>query len=102
MSLVLIIPTFSILFFRYRKRESKIEKNAEILEIEGKLQEYINKRISREELDDLLGISHYSYETIKKMRSLLINQINERNILIVERLRNQDDKRYFEYKITKS
>ena len=104
MSLVLIIPTFSILFFRYRKRESKIEieKNVEILEIEGKLQEYINKRISREELDDLLGISHYSYETIKKMRSLLINQINERNILIVERLRNQDDKRYFEYKITKS
>ena len=104
MSLVLIIPIFSILFFRYRKRESKIEieKNVEILEIEGKLQEYINKRISREELDDLLGISHYSYETIKKMRSLLINQINERNILIVERLRNQDDKRYFEYKITKS
>ena len=104
MSLIVIIFVFSILYFRYRKSESEkeIQKNVEILEIEGKLQEYINKRISREELDDLLRISHYSYETIKKRRSLLINQINERNILIVERFRNQDDKRYFEYKITKS
>jgi len=104
MSLIVIIFVIPILFFRYRNGESKIEneKNEEIVEIEGKLQEYINKRISREELDDLLGISNYSYETIKKRRSLLINQINGRNVLFVERLRNQDDKRYFEYKITKS
>ena len=99
----LIIPIFSILFFRFRKKESKIEieKNEEITEIEGRLQEYINKIISRDELDDILRISHYSFETIKKRRSLLINQINERNVLIVERFRKQDDKRYFEYKITK-
>jgi tRNA G10 N-methylase Trm11 len=104
MSLIVIIFVIPILFFRYRNGESKIEneKNEEIVEIEGKLQEYINKRISREELDEILEISNYSYETIKKRRSLLINQINGRNVLFVERLRNQDDKRYFEYKITKS
>ena len=102
MSLIVIIFVFSILYFRSRKSESEkeIQKNVEILEIEGKLQAYINKRVTREQLDDLLGISHYSYETIKKRRSLLINQINGRNVLFVERLRNQDDKRYFEYKIT--
>jgi len=103
MSLIVIIFVFLILYFRNRKSESEkeIEKNEEIIEIEGKLQAYINKRITREQLDDLLGIAHYSYETIKKRRSLLINQINERNVLSVERLRSQDDKRYFEYKITK-
>jgi len=103
MSLAVTISILSISFFLYRKREPKIEneKNEEILEIEGKLQKYINKRISREELDVILSISHYSHETIKKRRSTLVNQINERKVLTIERLRNQDDKRYFEYKITK-
>ena len=45
------------------------------------------KLLSKEELDKLIEISHYSYETIKTRRSLIINQINKNGNLKIERVR---------------
>ena len=99
-----IISLLFILFLKFKKKKkTKIEnndkKNHEIIEIEDKLKAYKNLCITREELDNLLNISHYSYESIKTKRSLIVNQINERRVIIIERTRKEDDKRFFEYKI---
>ena len=68
--------------------------------IVNKLKNHQSKTISKEELDEFLGISHQSYETIKTRRSLLINTINKNSDINIERIRSQLDKRYFDYKIT--
>lgn len=68
--------------------------------IVNKLKDHQSKTISKEELDEFLGISHHSYETIKTRRSSLINTINKNSDINIERVRSQIDKRYFDYKIT--
>ena len=98
------ISLLFILFLKFKKKkktmiENNDKDNHDIIEIEDKLKSYKNLRITREELDNLLNISHYSYESIKTKRSLIVNQINERRVIIIERTRKEDDKRFFEYKI---
>ena len=104
LSLVVLISILPMLFFRYKRRKYIVENEEfeEIIEIENKLAKYINRRVSKDELDDLLGISHHSYETIKSKRSLIIKQINERDVIMVKRLRKQDDRRFFEYSISQT
>jgi hypothetical protein len=90
------------LFFRYRKR-NYIESNSslqELQEIEIKLIKLKASTISKNNLDTILSISHYSYETIKTRRSSLVNQLNEKGNVKIERVRKQDDKRFYDYKIS--
>ena len=68
--------------------------------IVNKLKDHQSKTISKEELDEFLGISHHSYETIKTRRSSLINTINKNSDVNIERVRGQIDKRYFDYRIS--
>jgi len=68
--------------------------------IVNKLKDHQLKTISKEELDELFGISHYSYETVKTRRSSLINIINKNSDINIERVRDQIDKRYFDYRIS--
>ncbi|MDB2539136.1 hypothetical protein N9X23_02085 [Flavobacteriales bacterium] len=86
----------------YKKRKSNIvsESDKELKEIEDKMVELKGRRISKDELDDVLGISHYTYETNKQWRSTLITQLNERGKIKIDRVRKQEDKRYFEYLIS--
>ncbi|MDC0342597.1 hypothetical protein OAM90_05790, partial [Flavobacteriaceae bacterium] len=56
--------------------------------------------ITKEKIDDLLGISHYSYETIKTKRSSMINKLNQNGKIKIERIRKQSDKRFYDYKIS--
>ena len=55
---------------------------------------------SKEKLDELFGISHYSYETIKTRRSFIIKNLKENTDLKIDRVRKQSDKRFFDYKIS--
>ena len=55
--------------------------------------------IKREELDELLGISHLSFDSIKSKRSSMIRTINDNGRLKIERIRKEDDKRFFKYSI---
>ena len=67
--------------------------------IEEKIKGFKSTIISKEKLDDLFGISHHSYETIKKKRSLIIKQINKTGNIRIDRVRKLEDKRYYDYKI---
>ena len=67
--------------------------------IEKKLKTLNTNIITKESLDELFGISHYSYETIKTKRSFLIKSINQQSKIKIERVRDNNDKRYFNYKI---
>ena len=73
--------------------------NENTFEIEKRL--LINKgsTIKREELDELLGISHLSFDSIKSKRSSIIRTINDNGRLKIERIRKEDDKRFFKYSI---
>ena len=90
------------LFFRKIKGKHYTKSNVqiELIQIEERLKEITPAIISKEELDVLFEISHYSYETIKTRRSFIINQLNKNGNILVERIRKQDDKRFYEYKIS--
>ena len=72
----------------------------EILIIENKLKNQKSNTISKEKLDELFGITHHTYETIKTKRSFIINQINKNTKTKIERVKDQKDKRFFNYKIS--
>ena len=84
----------------YLFNNSQYSSSNELKAIEGKLRKLDTNIISKEALDDLFGISHYSYETIKTKRSFLIRNLNDQSKIKIERVRDQNDKRYFNYKIS--
>ncbi len=90
------------LFLSYRKRKNTESDSSldELQEIEKKLIKLKASTISKNNLDKILSISHYSYETIKTRRSSLINQLNQNSDLTIQRVRKQDDKRFYDYKIS--
>ena len=68
-------------------------------EIEKRLLVSKGSTLKREELDELLGISHLSFDSIKSKRSSMIRTINDNGRLKIERIRKEDDKRFFKYSI---
>ena len=92
-----------VIVFVVRIRKQKIKSNntaQELDDIENKVFEIKSTTITKEELDNLLGISHYSYETIKTKRSSILNQLNKNGKVKIERVRKQSDKRFYNYKIS--
>jgi hypothetical protein len=75
-------------------------RQRDLLFIINKLENEKPMTISKEKLDDLFGISHYSYETIKTRRSSIIKELNSNTDIKIERVRKKTDKRYFDYKIS--
>ena len=55
--------------------------------------------IKKEKLDDLFEYSHLSFDSIKSKRSSMIRTINDNGRLKIERIRKEDDKRFFKYSI---
>lgn len=89
-----------ILFLVLRKRRSTINEFDPLAEIEVRLIKYKNQVISRDTLDTCLGIGHLSADSMKSQRSILIRKINDESRLTIDRQRNHEDKRYFEYRIS--
>ena len=100
--ILLVVFGSLYLFLSYRKRKFKVSNSSsqELLEIEKKISLHKGTTISKDTLDTFLNISHYSYETIKTRRSSLINQLNQNSDLTIQRVRKQDDKRFYDYKIS--
>jgi hypothetical protein len=90
----IIIPKFNL----YRR--SQISQSYELKIIEKKLKALNTNIITKESLDELFGISHYSYETIKTKRSFLVKSLNQQSKIKITRVRDSKDKRYFNYKIS--
>ena len=79
------------------KTKHKLIANQDV--IEEKIKRFKSTTITKEKLDEIFGISHYSYETIKKRRSIIINQLNREGNIKIVRVRKNNDKRYYDYKI---
>lgn len=90
----IIIPKFNL--FKRSQNSQTYELNI----IEKKLKALNTNIITKESLDELFGISHYSYETIKTKRSFLVKSLNQQSKIKIERVRDSKDKRYFNYKIS--
>jgi hypothetical protein len=97
--IVLFISLFGIGFYFIKIKRDNVNENDSVKLISDKLSIQLNRTISRDELDVILGISHLSYESIKSTRSRLVNSINELGKVKITRVRNQKDKRYFDYLI---
>ena len=102
--LYLIIGLIIILlmsFFTYLsvKKSSKSNLVNGSLLLENKLVNIKGSKISRDELDAILEISHLNQDSSKTLRSRLINEINDSGKVSIERERNPKDKRFFDYKI---
>ena len=101
---VIILLICLLIFIKMSKRNLfNSNENSLIHElkiIEKKFKNLNKNVISKEKLDELFGISHYSYETIKTKRSSLIKNLNQQSKIKIERIRKKDDKRFFNYKIS--
>ena len=96
---IIIIAVLFLLIIKKRKDKSKIRLITDLENIERRVINYKSSTIEKDKLDELFGLSHYSYETIKKRRSSIIRQINNNRNIKIERIRKIDDKRFYEYKI---
>ena len=96
---IIIIAILFLLIIKKRKDKSKIILITDFENIERRVINYKSSTIEKDKLDELFGLSHYSYETIKKKRSSIIRQINNNGNVKIERVRKIDDKRFYEYKI---
>jgi membrane protein YdbS with pleckstrin-like domain len=63
------------------------------------LKKFKGKLISRNELDEILRISHLNPDSSKVLRSQRIKSINSRGETTISRIRDLEDKRMFIYKI---
>lgn len=96
---IIIIAILFLLIIKKRKDKSKIRLITDLENIERRVINYKSSTIEKDKLDELFGLSHYSYETIKKRRSSIIRQINNNRNIKIERVRKIDDKRFYEYNI---
>ncbi|RZP04527.1 MAG: hypothetical protein EVA43_01700 [Flavobacteriales bacterium] len=102
---IIIIICIVIFYFIKWKKASYLNSltdtsKQEIFIIENKLKNLKPKIITKEQLDDLLEISHHTYETTKTKRSEIISIINKNTKIKITRVRKQNDKRFFDYKIS--
>ena len=92
MSILIIILIKKINLNSYSGDENTFEIEKRLLVSKG-------STIKREELDELLGIAHLSFDSIKSKRSSMIRTINDNGRLKIERIRKEEDKRFFKYSI---
>ena len=96
-----VLAIIFLVFIKTRKKKTKtIQTIQELENIENNFINIKHTIITKEKIDDLLGISHYSYETIKTKRSSMINKLNQNGKIKIERIRKNSDKRFYDYKIS--
>ncbi len=96
-----VLAIIILVFIKTRIKKTKtIQTTQELENIENNFINIKHTTITKEKIDDLLGISHYSYETIKTKRSSMINKLNQNGKIKIERIRKQSDKRFYDYKIS--
>ena len=94
---ILLSVLIIILIKKINLNRNSVDENT--FEIEKKLLISKGSTIKMDELDELLGIAHLSFDSIKSKRSSIIRAINDNGRLKIERIRKEDDKRFFKYSI---
>ena len=94
-----VLAIIIVVFVKTRNKKTN-HTTQELAKIENNFINIKHTTITKEKIDDLLGISHYSYETIKTKRSSMINKLNQNGKIKIERIRKESDKRFYDYKIS--
>ena len=101
---VIIICILIFLFLKKGKfslsNNSPLSLDENLVDIINKLKNEKSDTFTKNRLDEIFNISHYSYETIKTRRSNIIKKLNKFSDLKIDRVRKDDDKRYYDYKVT--
>ena len=96
-----VLAIIIVVFVKTRKKNTKTSQTTQdLVYIENNFINIKHTTITKEKIDDLLGISHYSYETIKTKRSSMINKLNQNGKIKIERIRKESDKRFYDYIIS--
>ena len=69
----------------------------ELLIIIKKLKKHRNSKLTQNDLDEILEISHLQLDSLKTKRSQLINALNQSKKINLERVRNKFDERSYDY-----
>ena len=94
---ILLSVLIIILIKKINLNSNSVDENT--FEIEKRLLISKGSTIKMDELDELLGIAHLSFDSIKSKRSSMIRTINDNGRLKIDRVRKKDDKRFFKYSI---
>lgn len=97
---IIIILILSFFTFLSVKTPKSSFINNGLKDLENKLIIRKGVKLSRDELDEILGINHLNQDSTKTIRSRLINDINNQGKVIISRERNPKDKRFFDYHIS--
>lgn len=95
-SILLMFVFIALYFSRFSKEGEEEQQKAEIL---AKLKLKRKSNLTREELDEILNLTHLTTDSAKVMRSRWIKTLNASEEISIERVRNSDDKRMFLYSI---
>ena len=87
------IQSLKIFCFYINLDNTLSQVNEEIFEI-------TNDILTKDALDEIFEIGHYSLETTKQKRSFFINEINSRGKIKITRQRRVDDQRSYDYLIS--
>ena len=85
-----------ILFFN-RKNILRNNNENELSIIIKKLKKHRNSKLTQKDLDEILEISHLQLDSLKTKRSQLIKTLNQSKKISLERIRNNFDKRSYDY-----
>ena len=94
--LIIILVMSFLTLWSVKKSSSSNLINGSLL-LENKLINIKGAKISRDELDAILEITHLNQDSSKTIRSRLINEINNNGKVSIKRERNPKDKRFFDY-----
>lgn len=94
---VISIILLVIILLVFKKLKTK--KNNSLALLINKIKKYKKQSLSRDKLDEILEINHLQPDSLKTKRSYLINEINKSSRITIERVRDKNDKRYYNYLI---
>lgn len=95
-SILLMFVFIALYFSRFSKEGEEEQQKAEIL---AKLKLKRKSNLTREELDEILNLTHLTTDSAKVMRSRWIKTLNASEEITIVRVRNSDDKRMFLYSV---
>lgn len=94
--ILLALGLLALYYSRYSKGEQEEQQKAEIL---AQLKLKRKSNLTREELDEILKLTHLTADSAKVMRSRWIKALNASEEITIVRVRNPEDKRMFLYKV---
>lgn len=86
-----------VILFLNRKNILRNNNENELSIIIKKLIKHRNSKLTQKDLDEILEISHLQLDSLKTKRSQLIKTLNQSKKISLERIRNNFDKRSYDY-----